>query len=237
MKKTFGILTMLILLVVGTTMAQKGKKNKKNPELRKELRDHYRTNMYPVLQEKQAAIDAGLNGTDLASVNASRMEYSQLKAQARDAAKKRREMRKAGTDKEVIKEKRKTDKAEFKTAKKGIIESLLPLIDSNEELVKGVMLELRPLRKQWKTERKAIREKYAPADEEVAEKGKGKKKGKKGKDKAEFNKKRAAKFLMWDRNKAPKEPKAKGGKGDLEKTLDSEPTLFDDDAEDILGDD
>lgn len=235
MKKNFGILTMLILLVVGTTMAQsKGKKHKKNPELRKELRTHYQTNMHPVLQEKQAKIDAGLNSTDLASVNASRMEFAQLKAQARDAAKKRKELRKAGTDKEVIKEQAKKDKAEFKTAQKGIVESLLPLIDNNEELIKGVMLELKPLRQQWKEERKAIREKYALAEDEKAdEKGKGKKKGKangkgkkKGEDKADFNKKRAARFLLWDRNKAPKD---KGEK--LEKGLDE------DEEEDIFGDD
>ncbi len=140
----------------------KGDFRKENPALEQALQAHFELKVYPVLKEKKAAFEKNLSKKQRKELEKLREKGAALKAErvtiheqmkaARDAGKEKSEIRQAMDDK----------MSEHKIAQVKFHEEVLAWIDANETQVTAAMEALKPLKKQWHEEKKAIFEANRP---------------------------------------------------------------------------
>lgn len=207
MKKV--ILVGLSLLIGLTSVFAQGRKGfkgyKKNPELRAALKTHYQKEMLPVLQAKHDAFDKKLSSTDLAFLTAKRAESKQLHVAQRALHQKIKAAHQEGKTREEVKELFSKERQQMRANRKALMDAMQPFIERNQVLITQTQEELESNRAQWRVERKAIHEKYRPADAPTMEEYK-KKHGEKAarnperaeKYKAMHQQRKTLRFLLWD---------------------------------------
>ncbi|MCP4440394.1 MAG: T9SS type A sorting domain-containing protein [Aureispira sp.] len=208
--KNLVLISFSLLLGLMPTFAQEqGKKcrkgHKKNPELKAALKTYHQKEMLPVLQAKHSAFDAKLNNEDLAFLTQKRQESKAMRVEHKSLRQQIKTAKAEGKTKEEVKEQFGTEREQMRNKKKALAESMQPFIKRNQDLITATENELKPNREKWNADRKAIREKYRPADAPSAEECKKKREEKAAKnpEKAEKRKlmrqeKKIMRFLLWD---------------------------------------
>ncbi|MCH2043432.1 MAG: hypothetical protein MK212_04775 [Saprospiraceae bacterium] len=206
--KNLGILSLLLFVFISADVfAQEADLKKAKKEGRKELKEHYRTVMYPILKEQHSTFDAKLDASSLALLGELRAENNIIKADKKALKKEKKKMAKDGMDEEAIKAKTKPKQKAIRDRKKEIVAKLQPVKDTYADDIDRAIANLDKYKKGWKDERLKIRKKHGMKIKEKKEKSDDPKKVE-----ARRNRKIAA-FLLWDRQE-PKAPKAQESEDD-----------------------
>jgi hypothetical protein len=213
MKKLFFVLVLLTVSLSGIINAQ-GRQNqgpKPNPEMRKEMRQYFESQILPILKPEHDAFDKALPAGELAFLQAKRQEAGLIQKDMRSIRKQVRALVKSGTDRIVARDQFKSQFENIRNKRKALAESMKPFIEKNKKLIDKTIEKLKPYSEKWQADRKAIREKYQPQN------GNGRKPN------ADKIKERSIiKFLLWDSEK----------KKELNEKSDSDDFISDDFEED-----
>ncbi len=174
------LILILVASLFATGMFAQGKscKGKKNPEMRAELKAHKEKNVTPVLQKYHDKMDASFNKSDYTQIQAIRVKASQLKEEQKAIKKEMKAEMQNADDRSSIKDQFQTQIEAQRAKKRAIHEELKPILERNEEMLKGIAEALKPYKETWKTETRAIMSKYMTDEElEQCKSGRGKKGG------------------------------------------------------------
>lgn len=189
------ILILVVSLFASGAFAQgKSCKGKKNPEMKAELKEFKESKVTPVLQKYHDKMDASFNRADFRKVKELRAKSAQLKEEHKAFRTKIKSEMQNADDRAAVRAKYSAQMEAQRAKKKAISEQLKPILERNEEMLKGIQNELKPHKEAWRTETKAIMSKYMTAEElEQCKSGRGnrggayKGHGKKGYSKAGKN--------------------------------------------------
>jgi len=189
------IMVMLPTFLQAQSKGDRHRKHKKSPEMRKEMRQYFENQMYPVLSVAHKGFDAKLPATELAFLQGKRTEAKQLQQEKKALHQEIRSRIKAGDSKEAARAAASTKIEALRGRKKALTASLKPFMEKNKSLIDKTVEELKPQHEKWQADRKAIRVKYMP---EQAEKGKTEGKGQHA---ANGTQRKIARFVLWDGEK------------------------------------
>jgi hypothetical protein len=192
MKKLFFVLILLIVSFTGIINAQ-GRKNqgpKQNPEMRKEMKQHFESQIFPVLKPEHDVFDKALPSGELAFLQTKRQEARLIQNEMQAVRKQVRALVKSGTDRNAARDQFKTQFENIRNRRKALAESMKPFIEKNKKLIDRTIDKLKPYAEKWQADRKVIRDKYQP------ENGNGRKP-----NPEKIKERRIIKFLLWDGEK------------------------------------
>lgn len=170
MKKYILLGVIVALCTIGFSQRPGGKKHHKNPELRKELRAFKLNKINPLIEKEQAEFDSQLSSSDLAFIQAKRLEAAQMHQEGKAMKKKMRAARKARKENNTENPDFKpdaSDRAAFKNMmsehrakKKALAESLKDFGQRNESLITSSMTDLKAQKEALQPEMDAILTKH-----------------------------------------------------------------------------
>jgi hypothetical protein len=196
--------------------------HKHHPKLCKEAKSEIKTlNKEKIYPAKKAAHDqflAGLSEEDLAFLDIKRAEEKTLKEAARSIQKKIRALKESGMDREQMREKAKESFAPLKEKRTTFMQSMKPFMERNKESLRAILEPMKEQHEMWKTEKKAIIDKYMTDEDRQRMEEQKKKKEEKHAEHPEKSKKKemhkkhmgAVKFVLWDGEMKKKEECKKG---------------------------
>lgn len=159
----------------------KGKMKAENPELHQALQQHFKTTVYPVMKEKKAEFDKSLSRKQRKALNKLRKKNETLRTKSKDLHTKMKAEHAAGKDKTELKETYGSELQKQRIERMNLNDEVLLWIANNETNVHAVMKTLKPLHKEWRTEKKAIVEQHRPDDGQKTDENKKHKHHHKGK--------------------------------------------------------
>lgn len=163
MKNNF--LGILFCVMTLSAIAQPGERGGKfNPELRRALREHFQTQMLPVLSEQNRILEAGLSASDLQFLEAKRDQWTALKEQRRALHRQAREQMRQGKSPEEIKALHQSQRQALHESQRALFDELKPLVARNQSLIDGIAAALQPHFQTWREQRRALHEQYRPQD-------------------------------------------------------------------------
>lgn len=202
------------------------------PEMAKELKDYFNSNILPVITKAHSNFDASLPANELGELKALRAQNKTLSQQWKTQKEKMKSLKESGVSKEEARAQMRKEMQPLKENKRNLHEQVKAWGGDNKTYIKNTMESLRPNFMQWMADMKTIKDKHITEEDiqkwkehKAGKKGECKKgnkedckKGdrkeghrrhhKKGHHKGHHHKKMVAAFLLWD-----------GSAGEIEKAF------------------
>ncbi|AZQ62974.1 hypothetical protein EI427_12205 [Flammeovirga pectinis] len=190
--KKLGIIVIAIFigLVSFKKIAQKGDP-KKREEAKKEINAYMKANMLPVMLENRKEFDTKLSKKEKATLVSLRERLDALKGK-KDSMKKDKS---SGEPSEA----QKSEMKAMKTEMRHIMTDAWVIVDNHESDLEAIKTANKANEEKWKTDMKAIFEKYKPENSEMGKKGKH---GKKGHRFGQMDDKKPVMFVLMDPSKS-----------------------------------
>lgn len=173
-------------------------KSKISKEHRQELRQYFENQMYPVLKAEHDIFNKSLSAEDYNFLVTARKEAKALEAARKVLRKTVKAKLKEGSSKEEVKALFAVEIENLKAKRKSLGEVMRPFVERNKELIIQTVEVLKPYQENWKMDRKAIHQKYLPADHPRFQKMENQAQNEQGNKKNKRSRKKVLKFILWD---------------------------------------
>lgn len=198
--QTLGVVVGMVLFAQVTLWAQnhdRKERRSRHKVLRKEIKAYRQKNVLPVMQAQRQKLEAVMSAADRQKVTDLRSQMHTAKEKMRAFRKELRKNHPTGKRPELTEEQRKIMKAHHKTMRKSRY-AAWELVDKYETTIDALLSEVKPQKKKWRQEIKAIKVKHLGERKKGAHHKIGKKRHRRGRHHKMKRLHHPISFLLFD---------------------------------------